>query len=266
MSSRNEQGFALNDLIEREQLQLCGEATDIDVAFDYIIPKNEEGTIDDSLLIGVDGSVTAGKSFVATSLHAYLTQRETDCVVVRGDWFMASRAERKLEIGKAMSGDYPISAYDVAACNFDELARTQQRIHSFLQAGHEACEIEIPNAYNRATGELDQTINLDLRRGSVAVFEGTGVLNSVMHQAFDLSVRVDVGTYQGTIERLAAREAEKNPAQRLAMAFIKERYDLIDYPYDQYLRSRDSQYFDVLLDTSNPISIKVYERRANTYA
>lgn len=266
MNNQNEQGFALNDLIEREQLQLCGEATDINGALDYIMPRNEEGTIDSPLLIGIDGAVTAGKSFVATSLHAYLARMETDCVVVHGDWFMTSRSQRKLEIDKAMRGAYPISAYDAAACNFAELARTQQRIHSFLQAGHEVCEVEIPNAYNRATGELDQTINLELRRDSVTVFEGTGMLNSVMHQTFDLSVRVDVGTYQGTIERLAAREAEKNPAQRLAMAFIKERYDLIDYPYDQYLRSRDSQYFDVLLDTSNPTSIKVYKRRANTYA
>jgi uridine kinase len=260
MSAFHKHEFTLSDLIERERLVLQGVATNTNAAFDLMIPRGKRGIITGPLLIGIDGSITAGKSYLATRLYDYLTQQYIDCVVIHGDWFMLSRERRKQEIEKAKHGSYLISEYDAVACNFDALAHAQKRIRDFLQTGQSHCDIKIPYAYNRDTGKLDKTIKLKLKKHSVMVIEGTGVVNAEMCQAFDVSIRVDVGTYEETIERLVTREDEKVPAQRLTKEFIKERYDLIDHPYDQYLRSRDSQCFDILLDTSDPASIKVYKR------
>jgi hypothetical protein len=173
---------------------------------------------------------------------------------------MVSRAQRKKEIEKAAKGGYRISSYDAIACDFAALARTQARIRDFLNSGRDHDTIIIPNAYNRETGELDRTIRLELSETSVVVIEGTGVLGAEAEQIFDLSIRVDVGTYEETIRRLVARETEKALPQRLEEKFIKERYDLIDCPYDQYLRSRDSRYFEFLLDTSEPTAMRLYGR------
>jgi uridine kinase len=260
MDSSNNSSFTLEGLISREHLTVHDTVTSAAAAFDLVLPKDEMGLIRRPLIVGIDGSVTAGKSFLATALQSYLTGENIDCVIVRGDWFMVSRERRKKEIEKAKKGDYAILDYDAVACDFTTLARIQERIHKFLKSGRARDRVLIPNAYNRATGKLDKTIQLDLNGDSVVVVEGTGVLNAEANRTFDLSIRVDVSTYKETVRRLNVREFEKTAMQHLEESFIKERYNFIDYPYDQFLRSRDSRYFDILIDTSEPTLLKLYKR------
>lgn len=256
----NLENFTLKDLVASENLRLHSRVADLNAAFDQIIEKNSRGFFEVPLLIGIDGSVTAGKSFTAKELFAYLSQRGANCVLVHGDWFMFPRKQRKLEIDKAMRGSYEIADYDAAACNFDQLKEVQEQVKASLRSGSGSADIVVTNAYNRETGECDEEIRISLPEKSIVIFEGTGVFGPMLHEAFDLSIRVDVDSYEEAIKRLGERELAKAQHQRLDPVFVKRRYDLIDYPYDRYLRSRDRENFDVLLDTSDVTSIKVYKR------
>lgn len=252
--------FVLKDLVASESLQLYSRAADLNSAFNQIMPRDSHGSIQAPLLVGIDGSVTAGKSFTAKRLFDYLSQHGIACVLIHGDWFMSPREQRNLEVKKATQGPYEIANYDAAACDFDKLEDVQYEIQEFLRGKNGSTKIVVPNAYNRTTGECDKEISIILPERPIVIFEGTGVLGPVLHKAFDLTIRVDVSSYEEAIKRLGKRELEKALSQRLDPAFVKNRYDLIDYPYDQYLRSRDRKYFDILLDTSNLDSIKIYKR------
>lgn len=254
------ENFALKDLIASESLQLYSRAADLDSAFDQIVPRDSRDSIQAPLLVGIDGSVTAGKSFTAKGLFDYLSRRGVACVLIHGDWFMSPREQRKLEIEKATQGSYEIADYDAAACNFDKLEDVQREVQEFLRGKSGSANIVVTNAYNRTTGECDKEISITLPERPVVIFEGTGVLGPVLHKAFDLTIRVDVDSYEEAIKRLGKRELEKALPQRLNPTFVKSRYDLIDYPYDQYLRFRDRKNFDILLDTSNLDSIKIYKQ------
>jgi uridine kinase len=254
------ENFALKDLVASESLQLYSRAADLDSAFDRIMPRDSGDFIKAPLLVGIDGSVTAGKSFTSKGLFNYLSQHGVACVLIHGDWFMSPREQRKLEVEKATRGSYEIADYDAVACNFDALEVVQHEVKEFLRGKSDCAEIVVPNAYNRATGECDKEISIALPKKPVVIFEGTGVLGPVLHKAFDLTIRVDINSYEEAIKRLGERELEKASSQRLSPVFIKNRYSLIDYPYDQYLRSRDRKNFDVLLDTSCLGSVKIYKR------
>lgn len=254
------ESFTLKDLVASENLRPHSKAADLNAVFDQIMANNSRGFSETPLLIGIDGSVTAGKSFTAKELFAYLSQRGANCVLIHGDWFMSRRERRKLEIDKAMQGLYKIADYDAAACNFDQLKEVQEQVTAFLRSGSSSTDIVVTNAYNRETGECDEEIRIRLPEKPIVIFEGTGVVGPMLHKAFDLSIRVDVNSYEEAVKRLEERELEKVPHQRLNPVFVKKRYDLIDYPYDQYLRSRDRENFDVLLDTSDVTSIKIYKR------
>jgi uridine kinase len=250
----------VNGLIASERLQLSSIEPDLNSIFDKIVIRNSRGFIKAPVLIGIDGSVTAGKSFTANKLYTYLLQHNMNCVLIHGDWFMSPRRQRKLEIEKAARESYAIADYDTAACQFDKLKEVQDQIQEFVQGKNDNPKIVISNAYDRATGECDKTISMTLPEDPIIIFEGTGILGPSLYRAFDLSIRVDIDSYEGAIERLEARELEKESLQRLDPAFVKRRYDLIDYPYDMYLRSRDRKNFDVLLDTSASPLIKIYHR------
>lgn len=254
------ENFALKDLIASENLKLCSNAADLDAAFGQILHQNDNRAIETPLLVGIDGCVTAGKSYTAERFCAYLTRRNVNCVLIHGDWFMSPRRQRKLEVERAMKGSYDISDYDAAACDFDKLREVLHQVKQSIRDKSGSTKITVPNAYNRATGVCDKEINIVLPENPIFIFEGTGVLGPAMYKTFDLSIRVDVDSYEEAVRRLEERELEKITSQRLDPAFVKERYDLIDYPYDQYLRSRDRRNFDVLLDTSDVTAIKIYRR------
>lgn len=253
------ENFALKDLILSEDLQLHSTVANFDAVFDEILPRDGDA-IEAPLIVGIDGSVTAGKSFAANSLLTYLSRREIDRVAIHGDWFMSPRRQRGLEVEKAMKGSYDISDYDAAACDFNKLRDTLHSVKESIRSKNGRARIVVPGAYSRATGECDEYIDMALPEKPVVICEGTGVLSPIMSGLFDLCIRVDVGSYDETVRRLEERELEKVPSQRLDHAFVKGRYDLIDYPYDQYLRSRDRRNFDVLLDTSDVTAIGVYKR------
>lgn len=252
--------FTLDQLIQREGLLCSQEATDIESVFDSLMPKDAEGKIAQPLIVGVDGAVTAGKSFTASRLTSYHRGQGYNCILIHGDWYMASREDRQLEAAKARSASYSILEYDHMNCDFDEIANTIGTIRRFFQTGEEALRTRVSHAYNRESGERNGHIDLQMESGSIVVVEGTGILNERISPLLDVRIRVDIGSYQETIRRLCQRELEKTQPNRLAKAFVQERYDLIDHRYDEYLRSRDSEYFDVLLDTTNPGLIKVYAR------
>ena len=252
--------FTLDQLIKREGL-VCGqEATDIESIFDSLMPKDTEGKITQPLIVGIDGAVTAGKSFTASRLTSYLRSQGYDCTLIHGDWYMASREDRQLEAAKAKSESYSILEYDHMNCDFDEIANTIGAIRNFFQTNGELLSTRVSHAYNRESGERDGHVDLQVEGGSIVVVEGTGILNERISPLLDVRIRVDIGSYQETIRRLCHRELEKIPPNRLAETFVQERYDLIDHRYDQYLRSRDSGHFDALLDTTDSNLIKVYAR------
>lgn len=256
MNTYYEQEFTLASLIKKEKLTLEKEIQDFDAVIEHILPKD----LKTPLIIGIDGSVTAGKSFLSSRMEAWLTYRGIDCVVIHGDWYMSSRKTRMQEAKRALKGSYDITLFDQAVCDYEKITSLQKHIIDFLQSGEKTRELRVTGAYSRTTGELDDTIDLAITTRSVIIFEGTGVLNSAMKPGFDLAIRVDVATYDETIKRLYGRETEKEEPLRIPKKLVKQRYDLIDYRYDGYLRSRDSRYFDVLLDTSNITSTTIYTR------
>ncbi|EDK72574.1 hypothetical protein TM7_0283 [candidate division TM7 genomosp. GTL1] len=164
------------------------------------------------------------------------------------------------EIARAKSASYSILNYDHMNCNFGEIGDTISLIRHFYLTDDELLEARVSNVYNRESGKRNAYVDLQIEKQTIVIVEGTGVLNEHISSLLDLRIRVDFGSYQETIKRLCRREAEKIQGPRLAEAFVRERYDLIDGRYDQYLRSRDSKFFDVLLDTGKLTSIKIYTR------
>jgi len=256
MSIYHEQEFGLASLIAKERLTLERETHDFDHVIEAVLPAN----LATPLIIGIDGSVTAGKSFLSSRMDAFLRRQGIDCVVIHGDWYMSSRKRRTQEVEAATRGRYDMATFDMAVCNYEEIAATQAQVFDFLQSGNDSLNFKLSGAYSRDSGELDATIDLSITNKSIVIFEGTGVINSIMKPKFDLSIRLDVGTYDETVKRLCRRESEKEVSLRIPEEQVKKRYDLIDYRYDGYLRSRDSGYFDVLLDTSNEALTAIYKR------
>ncbi len=254
--------FTLRDMIKKEKLTLSAQVGDLDLVFDRILPKDKKGNIVHPLIIGIDGSVTAGKTLISSRLNWYLQQRNIHSVLIHGDWFMASRSIRTKEIEKALKKNYSFATYDQISCDFKRIAQLQSHINKFFRVlpnTSKCYTIQIPQIYNRNTGKRDQKINLSIDKDAIVIFEGTGILNSRMHSMFDISMRIDINTYKETVRRLLQRETQKDHHQ-LSKEFITKRYKSIDFPYDGYLRSRDSTYFNFLLDTSDPTSMKIYAR------
>ena len=260
MKTLNDDQFTLTDLIKKEKLVPLAELPNMAAVFELVIPKLPNGVLKAPLLVGVDGSVTAGKTHTAASLKEYAKRSGTDAILIHGDWFMAPRSVRQQETEQAVRGSYSNEKYDIRNCDFPAIGRVYKQICDFLQTNDSTGAVTIPNAYDRNTGLCDKTITLQLNRQSIIVFEGTGVLRAGMNPRFDIAIRVDINTYDQTIERLMSRESEKNPTHRLDETFVKQRYDLIDLHYDQYLRNRDSSIFDILLDTSDPDLMKLYTK------
>lgn len=256
MNHQLEHEYTLAKLIEDEGLVRKKSIGNFDAVLEEILGAQPNVP----MVVGIDGSVTAGKSFLSSHMERYLKRRNIDCVIVHGDWYMTSRERRMQEVRAAQKGSYDIRLFDRAVCNYEEIQNTQARIIEFFRSGQRACDFKITGAYSRETGLLDSTIHLDITNQTTVIFEGTGVLNASMKPGFDLSVRVDIDTYEETIKRLYARETEKEELQRIPEELVKQRYDLIDYRYDGYLRSRDSHYFDILLDTSDVSSTGLYLR------
>ncbi len=259
MSDYQEQEFTLADLIRKEGL-ILEEALDPGGVIEAILPG--EGGLKPPLMIGIDGSVTAGKSYISSKIHEWLVQHGLDCVVIHGDWYMSPRKARAQEVEKAMQATYNIATYDEVACDYEKITAAQTNIFDFFQAGDDSYEFKLSGAYSRESGNLDGTIDIPITSQSVVIFEGTGVINSITSSKFDLAIRVDVGTYDETVRRLYERESQKDVSLRIPEPLVKQRYDHIDYRYDCYLRLRDSQFFDILLDTSDTSLIRMYRRKS----
>lgn len=251
--------FTLSSLIASEELFLTVEADSLEGVFDSLFVTQTQNGLRRKC-IGIDGAVTAGKSFITKELAVYLRNHSLSPLVIHGDWFMFDRSVRKLEMQKAMHSDYDIAEYDVVACNFTAVDDILRKIHTFFRSGKESELLTLKGMYNRDTGLADASVDLELRHDMTLLFEGTGVLTRERRSFFDSAIRVDVGTYEETLARLELREQEKDVNQRLSATFLKRRYDLIDFRYDTYLRERDRGDFDFLVDTTDTSALKLYRR------
>jgi hypothetical protein len=168
-------------------------------------------------------------------------------VVIHGDSYAPPKAWRTKAVEWARHNPWSMGAYDQMACDYRKIADAQTRIDEFLQTGAEHYCLSVP-----------QSGDLNVTRQSVIVFEGMGILNAELSPLFDVAIRVDMDSPREAFARLVARE--NHEYNRLPEGLLRERYDLVDSPYTQYLRSRDGEFFDFLVDTTDTSAIKVYRR------
>lgn len=244
--------FTLDSLIENKHLlEMQKNFSDILEVVEYILPRDSKNNIAHPLLIGIDGSVTAGKTYCTQVLKQIALKHQLPHHAIHCDWFMSPRSIRAQEIERAQSKDYSFEKYDNITCDFKRIKDLLSQIHNFVESKKEQyLEYTINPAYDRLSGECKNIIHNSIHIDSIVTIDGGGLLNAECHKFFDVSIRLDISDTQEVIDRLHKRETNKG-SEQLSSKFITERYLKLDFPFDNYLRSRDRAYFGFLINTTD---------------
>ena len=253
--------FSMNSLITTENLSVVNkDFSSLSDAIEDILPHDNAKGVTHPLLIGIDGPVTAGKTYCAEIVAQIASRHTLNFHVIHYDWFMSPRNLRAKEIENFRSGNHTFEHYDRIAYDAGRMEALLEKLqHALKFRDQEFFEYTINPAYDRLTGECKNLISNSISTDSVVVVEGGGVLNSRFYDFFDISIRLDMGDTKEMIKRLYEREKHKN-GNKLSLDFVKERFLSLDYHFDNYLRHRDKSYFDFLIDTTDLSQPKLFIR------
>lgn len=176
------------------------------------------------------------------------------------DYFLLNREARNHVFEAVASGDLAISDYSQAGWN-------QTAYHTFLVSAKEALALPpgeartllIPNAYDRVTGRTEHAQFVPVYPGGVIITEGVG-LHAYHSDLFDTLVRTDVRQQSVLLGRVLSREVLKPADQRLDGTYLTGRYQAVDKPHTQHLRTITSGKANFVVDATNFGTMSVYRK------
>lgn len=211
-------------------------------------------------IVAIDGPSNGGKTSLATAFTTFYESRGIPVVFIPLDYFLTDRETRK-GINQAISeGFMDIANYSAAAweqARYHETLLSIRGITAYTSAPH---HLTLPDVYDRATGMKDSVQSITIRPGSIILTEGVGI-HMYHEKLFDMNIRVDVHDEDILLERVLAREHQK-PAgvPQLSDEFLQMRYEVVDAPHTDYLRTYTSP-ADFVIDTSDFDRMLLYRRR-----
>ncbi len=173
-------------------------------------------------LLGLGGRAGAGKSTLARRLAGELRVSGVPATIYSGDWrFVLDSSERReWLLRRAESGpeEYFYGMNQLTWWNFEQIRRDLAR----LSAGE---NVEIPDAYDRATGRRTLSVKLSAPAGGLVIYENAILGGVELLGTLDLIILLNTPAAEclrRTLDRDLARRSVTEIAARFLMTSYSE--------------------------------------------
>ena len=198
--------------------------------------------------IGINGSTNAGKTTISSKMADYFSKIGMDVVVLRFDYFLKPREERR-PIMNNPKMKHSIEGYYSLAWDVGRYCETLGKLSFEVSRCVGEKEFILDDIYDRQTGYANGKACFVLTPNTIIIAEGTEAINKHSHGFFDL--RIKIRSNPGVIlDRIISRELEKDEFNRVPTAELMSRYENLEKHYIEYLSTID-EYYDFLIDTSS---------------